>query len=60
MIDSNNSLVLGSRHGCNLPDDLKLKKYVRLSPQQLKLIFTKKYSNVPLACCTTSKEFTEK
>ena len=58
MIDSNNSLVLGSRHGCSLPD-LKVKEVFSSNASAIKAnIYKKKYSNVPLTCCTTFKEFT--
>ena len=58
MINSYNALVLGSRHGCNLPD-LKVKKVFSSNASAIKAnIYKKKYSNVPLTCCTTFKEFT--
>ena len=59
MNNSESILVLGSRHGCNLPD-LKVKMVFSSNASATKAkIYKEKYSDVPLVCCTTVKEFTK-
>ena len=59
MDNYNSVLVLGSRHGSNLPD-VKVKAIYSSNASAIKAkTYREKYLDVPLICCTTVKEFTK-